>query len=130
MLKTIKRLFLIAMAVCLGAPLAYAVEQPQEWEMVNPAGVFIKPSIAPAKRISTLDGKTIALRWNSKHNGDIVLNHLAELLAKKYPTAKILKTYEMDPTLNKLAGSNAESERIAKTIVGMKPDIVIASQCD
>ena len=130
MMKAIKRLFLIAMAVCFGAPLAYAVEQPQEWELVNPAGAFLKATISPATRINTLDGKTIALRWNSKHNGDVVLNHLAELLAKKYPTAKILKTYEMDPTLNKISASDAEAGRIAKVLVGMKPDIVIASQCD
>ena len=47
----------------------------------------------PAKRITALEGKTIALRWNGKNNGDLVLDRLAELLAKKYPTAKVVKTY-------------------------------------
>ena len=84
----------------IAAPGAQAAEKPQEWELVNPAGIIEKASVDPAKRIASLDGKTIALRWNSKHNGDVVLNRLAELLAKKYPSATIVKTYETDKSLN------------------------------
>ena len=102
----------------IAAPGAQAAEKPQEWELVNPAGIIEKASVHPAKRIASLDGKTIALRWNSKHNGDVVLNRLAELLAKKYPS------------LNAISGTAAESERIAKAVASVKPDLVIASQCD
>ena len=112
------------------APEAQATEKPQEWELVNPAGIIEKAAIEPAKRITSFDGKTIALRWNSKHNGDVVLNRLAELLAKKYPTAKIIKTYEIDKSLNGISGAAAESERVAKAVASVKPDLVIASQCD
>ena len=109
---------------------AVAGEKPQEWELVNPAGIIEKASVDPAKRIASLDAKTIALRWNSKHNGDVVLNRLAELLAKKYPSATIVKTYETDKSLNAISGTAAESERIAKAVASVKPDLVIASQCD
>ena len=70
------------------------------------------------------------MRWNSKYNGDVVLNRLAELLAKKYPSATIVKTYETDKSLNAISGTAAESERIAKAVASVKPDLVIASQCD
>ena len=64
------------------------------------------------------------------YNGDVVLNRLAELLAKKYPSATIVKTYETDKSLNAISGTAAESERIAKAVASVKPDLVIASQCD
>lgn len=135
MQRTFRGLILSAAAACLvmpaiAAPGAQAAEKPQEWELVNPAGIIEKASVDPAKRIASLEGKTIALRWNSKHNGDVVLNRLAELLAKKYPSATIVKTYETDKSLNAISGTAAESERIAKAVTSVKPDLVIASQCD
>lgn len=117
-------------ALLLGIPLAQAAEKPQEWELVNPSGVIQVAQVQPAKRIISLDGKTVALRWNSKHNGDVVLDRIAELLLQKYPTVKIIKTYQTDPSLNGISGAAAESERVAKAIASVKPDLVIASQCD
>jgi len=114
----------------LSALSAMAAEKPQEWEVLNPMGVVKQATIKPAPRPTTLEGKTIVLRWNGKHNGDVVQNHLAELLAKKYPTAKIIKSYETGPDLNKISATAAESERITKYLLSLKPDIVIASQCD
>ena len=112
MQRTFRGLILSAAAACLvmpaiAAPGAQAAEKPQEWELVNPAGIIEKASVDPAKRIASLDGKTIALRWNSKHNGDVVLNRLAELLAKKYPSATIVKTYETANSLNAISGTAA-----------------------
>ena len=135
MQRTFRALVLSTVAACLAAPVvstpeARAMEKPQEWELVNPIGIAEKPSIKPANRITALEGKTIALRWNGKHNGNVVLDHLAELLAKKYPTAKIIKTYETDKSLNGISGAAAESERVAKAVAAVKPDLVIASQCD
>ncbi len=125
---------LVTSVACLGllcwAASALAAAAPQEWEVLVPAGVIEQVSVSPAPRITALEGKTIVLRWNGKHNGDVVLNHLAELLAKKYPTAKIIKSYETGPDLNKISATAAESERITKYLLSLKPDIVIASQCD
>lgn len=119
----------IMAALSLFAATAWA-EAPQEWEVYNPAGVIEKATVKPAGRLTSLDGKTIVLRWNGKNNGDVALNKLAELLAKKAPTAKIVKSYELDASINKIAGSPGESERINKVIMGHKPDLVIASQAD
>ncbi len=132
---TFKKFVLVVAAASLTAPIlpapqAQAAEKPQEWELVNPAGIIEKAAIDPAERITSLEGKTIALRWNSKHNGDVVLDRLAELLSKKYPTTKIVKTYEMDKSLNGISGSASESERVTKAVAAVKPDLVIASQCD
>jgi len=109
---------------------AAAAEKPQEWEIVNPTGVIKKADIKPAARITSLEGKTIAFRWNGKHNGDVFLGRLAELMAEKVPSATIVKAWEADPSMNKISGSAAESKRIAKALKDMKADIVIASQCD
>ena len=114
----------------LGTPIAQAAEQPQEWELLQPMGVIQQSSVQPAKPLTSLEGKTIALRWNGKNNGDVVLNHLAELLAKDYPSAKLIKVYEKDISTIGISGANSESDRMTKSIAGMKPDLVIASQCD
>lgn len=110
---------------------AVAASAPQEWNLVNPSGVIKKAEIKPAQRLTSLDGKTVALRWNGKHNGDIALNRLAELLQKKFPNAKILKTYaDNTENLNVISGNPAESARIAKAVAATKPDLVIAAQAD
>ena len=132
MLKYLKHAALAATAALCAAPLAQATEQPQEWELVNPAGVIEKVAVEPAKRITALEGKTIALRWNGKNNGDVVLDRLAELLSKKYPSAKVVKVYRdmADQKVSKISATQAESMRISKAVASVRPDIVIASQAD
>ncbi len=132
MLKYLKHAALAATAALCAAPLAQAAEQPQEWELVNPAGVIEKVAVEPAKRITALEGKTIALRWNGKNNGDVVLDRLAELLSKKYPSAKVVKVYRdmADQNVSKISATQAESMRISKAVASVRPDIVIASQAD
>lgn len=123
---------LVAMGaiMLLGTPPAQATEKPQEWELINPSGIIKQAQVEPAKRITSLEGKTIALRWNGKNNGNVVLDRIAELMAQKYPNTKIIKTYETDPSLNGISGAASESERVAKAVASVKPDLVIASQGD
>ena len=85
MLK-LSQMFAMGAVMLLGAPLAQAVEKPQEWELVNPSGVIKQAQVEPAKRITSLDGKTVALRWNGKNNGNVVLDRVAELLSQRYPS--------------------------------------------
>lgn len=59
MQRTFRGLILSAAAACLvmpaiAAPGAQAAEKPQEWELVNPAGIIEKASVDPAKRIASL----------------------------------------------------------------------------
>ncbi|MBC7224187.1 MAG: hypothetical protein H5T59_07940 [Anaerolineae bacterium] len=111
-------------------PAATQVSAVQKWKLVNPEGVVVVEPMTLAPRIDTLEGKTILLRWNGKHNGNNFLNRVAELLAEKVPTAKILKLWEEHPETAIISGSPDKSKQIAATIAQYKPDIVIASQCD
>jgi hypothetical protein len=124
-------LWLLVVGVFLIMPLsALGKEASQEWEMINPAGIVEVKYYKPADRLNTLDGKTVVLRWNGKHNGDNFLNRIAELLAEKVPAAKVIKLYEIDKTTIKISGSVQESARIAKVIKDLKADVVIAAQTD
>lgn len=103
---------------------------PVEWELVVPQGVReIKP-IELAPRITTLEGKTIVLRWNGKHNGDNFLNRIAELLAEKVPTAKVIKLWEKLPESAAIVNTADGLAKVTKATQDLKPDIVIASQAD
>lgn len=126
----LSRMFAMGAVMLLGAPLAQAAEKPQEWELVNPSGVIQQAQVEPAKRITSLDGKTVALRWNGKNNGDLFLDRIAERMVKDIPSAKIIKAYVEDNSLNGISGTEKESTRMTEAIRSMNPDIVIASQCD
>jgi len=122
---------LAVLAVFLAAPVIVpAKETIQEWELINPSGTIAIQPIKLAPRLTSLEGKTIVLRWNGKHNGNNFLDRIAELLAEKVPNAKVIKLYELDKSTIKISGSDAESVRIAKAIKDLKADIVIGSQCD
>jgi hypothetical protein len=126
-----RRLLALAVTALVGMPLAAAAKEvPQQWEIVNPAGTIEVKYAKLAPRLTTLEGKTVVLRWNGKQNGNNVLNRVAELLAKQVPSAKVVKLYEIDKSSNKIAGSIEESNRIAKEIKDLKADLVIASQAD
>ena len=124
-----KWLLLPVFAMLCCASVAGAAETVQEWEIVVPAGEIEKASYDPAARISSLDGKTVVLRWNGKNNGDIFLDRFAVLMEKKYPKAKIIKSYT-DFKLNTITGSQSQSMFVTNTITAMKPDLVIAAQAD
>jgi hypothetical protein len=127
--------FSILLVIMLGillfiSQLAIAKEQPQEWELINPMGVVEVKHFNLAPRLATLEGKTIVLRWNDKHNGNNFLDRVAELLKEKVPSAKVIKLYEIDKTTIKISGSSQESARIARVIKGLNADLVIAAQTD
>ena len=135
--EEMKRPFIVRLffALVLGAifmmpSVSIAKEQAQEWEVINPAGTVQIKQEQLAPRINTLEGKTIVLRWNGKHNGDNFLDRIAELLKEKIPSAKVIKLYEVDKSTIKISGAIAESARIAQVIKGLKADIVIAAQTD
>ena len=107
-----------------------AKEGVQTWELVNPAGVIKTIPIKMAARINTLEGKTIALKWNQKPNGQIFLDRVAELLKEKVPGVKIVKMYEVEPTTIPQSANMDVADQKAKLIAKYKPDLVIGSQCD
>ncbi len=110
--------------------LASAKETVQQWELINPAGVIKITPIKIPPRISTLEGKTVGLKWNMKPGGNIFLDRVAELLKEKVPSAKIIKFYEVEPTTVPQSANMDVADQKARIIAKYKPDIVIGSQCD
>jgi len=108
-----------------------AKEREQTWELLNPEGVVKIEPMEINPHPSTLEGKTIMLRWNGKHNGDNFLNRVAELLAEEVREVKIIKSWEVAPeTVDPITGSQERSLELMKKLAALKPDLVIASQAD
>jgi hypothetical protein len=106
-------------------------ERDQSWEILNPGGVIKIEPMEINPHPSTLEGKTIMLRWNGKHNGDNFLNRVAELLAQKVKDIKIIKSWEVAPeTVDPITGSQERSMELMKKLAAFKPDLVIGSQAD
>ena len=123
-------LMLGAMMCALGMPKPSAAEVPQEWTLVNPAGVIRTEAIKPAPRLSFLEGKTIVLHWNSKPNGDVILNRIAEHLARRVPSARVIKAYEKFPEIVRISATQEKSKIAAEKLLSLKPDLVIGSTAD
>jgi len=121
----------ILIASIVISAMALAKEAVQKWELVNPEGVI---KIEPMKvnlHPSTLEGKTVMLRWNGKHNGDNFLNKVADLLSRGVKDVKIIKSWEIAPeTVDPISGSQERSMALMKKLAAFKPDLVIGSQAD
>lgn len=91
------------------------------------------PKIGPVKmnpHPSTLEGRTVLLRWNGKYNGDKFLSRLGEKLTEQVKIIKIVRMWEIDPGTAVISKKIEVSEQIASKINKLKPDIVIAAQAD
>jgi hypothetical protein len=102
------------------------------FEVLNPEGVVqIERTVKLNGHPSSLEGKTIMLRWNGKHNGDRFLARIGELLAKEIKGVKIIKSWEVAPeTVEPITGSQERSMELMKKLAAYKPDLVIGSQAD
>jgi hypothetical protein len=109
---------------------AFRKEKEQVWEVLNPSGSIEIRTATPAPRLTTLEGKTVLLRWNFKHNGNHYLDRIAELLGEKVPSAKVVKIYEIDRSTINQSGSTEDSARLARVVADFKPDLVISAHGD
>jgi len=122
---------LIFSVLFLISRVGFAKEREQRWEILNPRGVVKIDPMEINPHPSTLEGKTIMLRWNGKHNGDNFLNRVAELLEEKVRGVKIIKSWEVAPeTVEPITGSQERSLELMKKLAAFRPDLVIASQAD
>ena len=110
--------------------MALAKEGIQEWILVNPEGVIKIEPMKVNPHPTTLQGKTVLLRWNGKHNGDNFLNRVAELLTKEVKDIKIIKSWVVAPETAIIAGNPERSQQFVQKLSSPRPDIVIGSQCD
>ncbi len=69
--------------------------------LVNPLNEIAPEAVAPAPRLSSLEGRTIALLDISKPGGNVFLDRLEALLKERYGVASVIR--EMKPTFAKPA---------------------------
>ena len=100
------------------------------WQLVNPEGVANVEAIAATRRLETLEGRTVLLHWNNKHNGDAFLSRIAELLVENVKGVKIIKDWEVVPETATISSSPEVSKESARKLADFKPDISIGSQAD
>ncbi len=68
-----------------------------ETVVYSPASMAIpEKDLDVAPRVKSLEGKKVGLWWNSKSNGDVLLNRIGELLRQKYGNIEIIKFWETD----------------------------------
>ncbi len=79
---------------------------------------------------TSLEGKTVVLRWNSKPNGDKLLTRVGELLTEQVKGVKVIKLWEQDKATAEISKNAEESAQLADKIAALKPDLLIASQAD
>ena len=109
---------------------SFSKEAVQDWEIINPEGTIKIEPMEINPHPASLEGKTILLRANGKHNADNFLTRVAELLQKEVKGAKVIKSWEVAPETNTISQNPDKSKQFAQTLKAYKPDIVIASQCD
>ena len=102
----------------------------QIWSLVNPAGVVNIPKLKIHPHSEPLENKTIFLRWNGKHNGDVFLERIAGLLWESVPGIKLIKSWEVLSETANSSRSTQKSQEWARKIADFKPDLVIAAQAD
>ena len=124
-------IFLLSTVLLVIPDTTLSAERNQRWEILNPEGVIKIEPMEINPHPSTLEGKTVLLRWNGKHNGDKFLDRVAELLTQRDGTIKIIKSWEVAPeTVDPISGSPERSMELMKKLAAFKPDLVIGSQAD
>jgi hypothetical protein len=102
-------------------------------ELINPEGTIVLPARgkieADSCRPVALEGKTVALLWNAKTNGDLFLSRIGELLAEQVKDVEVIKLWEVDPA-TKRYGPGAFPAEIVNKVKALKPAMVIGSQGD
>ena len=81
-------------------------------EFLNPVAEIDRKRVPPARRLDSLEGKSIALYWNLKAGGDIALAAAAEELTRRHPGVRFRNYSGYVSGASKL-GNVEEARRIA-----------------
>jgi len=106
------------------------VKGQDKWVLINPEGTIQLETVSARPRPKSLEEKTVLLRWNGKHNGDLFLNRIGELLVENVKDVKIVKGWEAIPETNVITSNANKSKELAKKLSELKPDISIGAQGD
>ena len=101
-----------------------------EWELVSPEGAVQIEKGRVNRHPEDLMGKTVLLHWNGKHNGDIFLNRVGELILEGSRDTRIIKGWEAVPATKQISQNPAASKLIAQKLSSLMPDIVIGAPGD
>ena len=101
-----------------------------KWELINPEGTVQLETVSAKPHPKKLEGKTVLFKWNGKHNGDLFLNRIGELLKEKVKDVKIVNAWEVVPESGAITSNATKSKALAKTLSELKPDISIGVQGD
>jgi hypothetical protein len=101
-----------------------------KWELINPGGTVQLEAISARPLPKSLDGKTVLLRWNGKHNGDLFLDRIGELLTENVKDVTVVKAWETFPETGIITSNAERSKAFAKQFVDLKPDISIGTNGD
>ena len=86
----------------------------EKFGVVSPVGVPVAAPTAAAKRLDTLDGKTIGEVWNGDFKGDVTFPIIRKLLKARYPDLKIVPYTEFPHTH---VSDNATKQRERATLI-------------
>ena len=84
----------------------------------------MRDRVPAAKRLDTLEGKTIGLYWNQKPGGDIALAHMARELSHRF-SGLTFKNYVGSvgsPSRQATAGDISKMSREVDAIIGTNAD--------
>lgn len=101
-----------------------------DWCLLAPEGAVSEEAFVFGRRFHSLSGKTVLFRWNGKHNGDVFLNRVADLLCKTVKGVIVVKDWESVPGTSETSSSPQLSREFAEKVAAQKPDLVIASTGD
>ena len=101
-----------------------------KWELVNPEGMVQNEDNRTNQHPGDLTGKTVVLHWNGKHNGNIFLTRINELLTEQIKDINVIKGWEVAPDTTRVSQSQERSKQTAQKLASLMPDIVISSTAD
>jgi hypothetical protein len=106
------------------------MDKKTKWELVDPEGVVNVKPFLPNPHPKTLQGKTVLLRWNGKHNGNLFLARIAELLNENVKDIKVINSWDIAPQTMMISTSQNQSKEFADKLSIVNPDLVIGAQGD
>ena len=90
----------------------------------NPVADPVIEKVTPARRLADLSGKRIGLYWNIKAGGDLALEHVHDILGKRYPGTTFTH-YLGDVGMGTRHCTAALADRITKEV-----DAVVGTSAD
>lgn len=91
----------------------------ESYEVISPSGSEAVERKNLAKRLDTLNGKTVAEVWNEDFKGDIMFPMYRELLKQRFPDVKIVPYTEL-PFASLKGTPSYQREVLAQIIAGLK----------